>query len=189
MGTPLRRRSLGALLFTFQESVLPEHSCLLRIETRPKIPTPTPATHLVRMRIESRGRDKPAKVLGRDTKHAAARVRCRPRLRGQAYLDMSLPIGDAQTISSPFIVALDDTNAGTSTEQIVVLEIGTGSGYQAAVLSPLVQHVYTIEIVPELGRQAERGLETICEYGNVSTRIGDGFLGWPDAAPPSTRSL
>ncbi|MCA9140466.1 MAG: protein-L-isoaspartate(D-aspartate) O-methyltransferase, partial [Planctomycetales bacterium] len=63
-----------------------------------------------------------------------------------------------------------------------VLEIGTGSGYQAAVLSPLVKHVYTIEIVRELGERAAETLARL-DYGNVSTRIGDGYLGWPDAAP------
>ena len=104
-----------------------------------------------------------------------------PGLREQAYLDMALPIGESQTISSPFIVA-------HMTEQLepqpsdVVLEIGTGSGYQAAVLSPLVDHVYTIEIVRELGESATETLKRL-DYENVSTRVGDGFLGWPEAAP------
>ena len=79
-------------------------------------------------------------------------------LRHQAYLDMALPIGEAQTISSPFIVALM-TEALQPQPADKVLEIGTGSGYQAAVLSPLVDHVYSIEIVRELGddRQAHFG--------------------------------
>lgn len=98
-----------------------------------------------------------------------------------AYLDMALPIGNRQTISPPFVVAY-------MTEQLdpqpsdKVLEIGTGSGYQAAVLSPLVQEVYSIEIVGPLGRKAERTLRRL-KYKNVHTRIGDGFLGWPEAAP------
>jgi protein-L-isoaspartate(D-aspartate) O-methyltransferase len=99
----------------------------------------------------------------------------------RAYLDMALPIGESQTISSPFIVALM-TEALDPKPTDVVLEIGTGSGYQAAVLSPLVKHVYTIEIVEELGQRAKATLERL-GYENVSTRIGDGFLGWPDAAP------
>jgi protein-L-isoaspartate(D-aspartate) O-methyltransferase len=63
-----------------------------------------------------------------------------------------------------------------------VLEIGTGSGYQAAVLSPLVKEVYTIEIVEPLGRKAERTLQRL-KYDNVHVRVGDGYLGWPEAAP------
>ncbi len=101
--------------------------------------------------------------------------------RHQAYLDMALPIGDSQTISSPFIVALM-TEALDPQPSDKVLEIGTGSGYQAAVLSPLVQHVYTIEIVADLGKTAARTL-TRLGYKNVSTKVGDGFLGWPNAAP------
>ena len=105
-----------------------------------------------------------------------------PRTQRQyAYYDMALPIGAGQTISPPFIVAY-------MTEQIdpqpsdKVLEIGTGSGYQAAVLSGLVSEVYTIEIVESLGKTAERTLKRL-KYNNVHTRIGDGFLGWPEAAP------
>ncbi|MEX2168763.1 MAG: protein-L-isoaspartate(D-aspartate) O-methyltransferase [Pirellulales bacterium] len=101
--------------------------------------------------------------------------------RQRAYLDMALPIGEQQTISPPFVVAY-------MTEQLDpqptdrVLEIGTGSGYQAAVLSPLVKEVYTIEIVEPLGRKAQRTLERM-KYDNVHVRVGDGYLGWPEAAP------
>ena len=101
--------------------------------------------------------------------------------RDHAYLDMALPIGASQTISSPFIVALM-TAALDPQPTDKVLEIGTGSGYQAAVLSPLVEHVYSIEIVEDLGQTAKRTLSRL-DYKNVSTRIGDGFLGWPNAAP------
>ena len=100
---------------------------------------------------------------------------------GMAYADRPLPIGHGQTISQPFIVALMtdllDLEPGDS-----VLEIGTGSGYQAAVLSPLVSEVRTVEIVPELGRRAARTLAS-GGYGNVETRVGDGYYGWPEAAP------
>lgn len=101
--------------------------------------------------------------------------------RNRAYFDMALPIGSGQTISPPFIVAY-------MTEQLDpqlsdrVLEIGTGSGYQAAVLSGLVKDVYSIEIVPALGRQAEKTLRRL-NYDNVHTRVGDGFQGWPEHAP------
>ncbi|MGB7348162.1 MAG: protein-L-isoaspartate(D-aspartate) O-methyltransferase [Pirellulaceae bacterium] len=101
--------------------------------------------------------------------------------RKRAYYDMALPIGHSQTISSPFIVALM-TEALDPQPSDKVLEIGTGSGYQAAVLSPLVDHVYSIEIVVDLGERAEETLKRL-GYENVSTRVGDGFLGWPDAAP------
>ncbi len=99
----------------------------------------------------------------------------------RAYYDMALPIGSSQTISSPFIVALM-TEALDPQPTDKVLEIGTGSGYQAAVLSPLVEHVYTIEIVAELGERAKETLRRL-DYENVSVRVGDGFLGWPDASP------
>ncbi len=102
-------------------------------------------------------------------------------VRAMAYADRPLPIGHGQTISQPFIVALMtdllDLEPGDS-----VLEIGTGSGYQAAVLSPLAAEIRTVEIVPELGRRAARTLAA-GGYANVETRIGDGYYGWPEAAP------
>lgn len=103
------------------------------------------------------------------------------KYRGQAYYDMALPIGNQQTISSPFIVAYM-TQALDPQPTDKVLEIGTGSGYQAAVLSPLVKEVYTIEIVEPLGKKAERTLQRL-KYSNVFVRIGDGFQGWPEHAP------
>jgi len=102
-------------------------------------------------------------------------------LHSQAYDDRPLPIGFDQTISQPFIVAF-------MTEQLEpkptdkVLEIGTGSGYQAAVLSELVREVCTIEIVEPLARRAEADLKRL-GYTNVLVRAGDGYKGWPDAAP------
>ncbi|MFM8378151.1 MAG: protein-L-isoaspartate(D-aspartate) O-methyltransferase [Planctomycetia bacterium] len=101
--------------------------------------------------------------------------------RNLAYFDMSLPIGEAQTISGPFVVAY-------MTEKLEpkpadrVLEIGTGSGYQAAVLAPLVGTVYSIEINEKLGEKAAKTLARL-GYKNVVTKIGDGFLGWPEHAP------
>jgi protein-L-isoaspartate(D-aspartate) O-methyltransferase len=99
----------------------------------------------------------------------------------QAYWDMALPIGNHQTISSPFIVAyMTQSLDPQPTDK--VLEIGTGSGYQAAVLSPLVKEVYSIEIVESLGVKAERTLKRL-KYNNVFTKVGDGFQGWPEHAP------
>ena len=104
-----------------------------------------------------------------------------PAYRQKSYFDISLPIGKQQTISSPFIVAYM-TESLDPRETDKVLEIGTGSGYQAAVLSPLVAAVYTIEIVESLGRRASKTLHRL-GYQNVHTRIGDGYLGWPEEAP------
>ena len=104
-----------------------------------------------------------------------------PSMRRFAYQDSALPIGHRQTISPPFIVAyMTETIAPEQKDR--VLEIGTGSGYQAAVLSQLVRDVYTIEIVEPLGRTARRRLQKL-KYDNVHTRIGDGYKGWPEHAP------
>ena len=101
--------------------------------------------------------------------------------RPYAYYDMALPIGAAQTISGPFVVAyMTEKLEPKPTDR--VLEIGTGSGYQAAVLSPLVGMVYSIEISRMLGERAARAL-TRLGYRNVVTKIGDGFQGWAEHAP------
>jgi protein-L-isoaspartate(D-aspartate) O-methyltransferase len=101
--------------------------------------------------------------------------------RSQAYDDHPLPIGSGQTISQPYIVALMTTllDVGPKSK---VLEIGTGSGYHAAVLSRVAGEVYTMEIVDDLGRQARQTLERL-GYKNVQVRIGDGYKGWPEKAP------
>jgi len=99
----------------------------------------------------------------------------------QACEDHPLPIGFEQTISQPYIVA-SMTQALDPQPTDRVLEIGTGSGYQAAVLAELAGEVYTIEIVKPLGLQAEKTLAEL-GYGNVSVRIGDGYAGWPEKAP------
>jgi len=98
-----------------------------------------------------------------------------------AYRDSPLPIGYGQTISQPFIVAYM-TEALDVRPDDRVLEIGTGSGYQAAVLSMLAREVYTIEIVPELARRAAATLKEL-GYANVHVREGDGYAGWPEHAP------
>lgn len=102
-------------------------------------------------------------------------------LRDQAYADRALPIGLDQTISQPFIVAHMTEALGVSRAHDV-LEIGTGSGYQAAVLSQLARNVYTIEIVPALARRAAATLKAL-GYSNVYVREGDGYAGWPEHAP------
>jgi len=104
-----------------------------------------------------------------------------PNLKHLAYQDLALPIGYKQTISPPYVVAyMTETIDPQPGDK--VLEIGTGSGFQAAVLSALVKDVYTIEIVEGLGKQAATRLKKL-DYDNVHTRIGDGYLGWPEEAP------
>jgi protein-L-isoaspartate(D-aspartate) O-methyltransferase len=102
-------------------------------------------------------------------------------LASSAYSDRPLPIGDGQTISQPYIVALMTAALGLAPSDRV-LEIGTGSGYQAAVLCGLAAQVYTIEIKEALYSQARQRLDALgCR--NVSCRLGDGYFGWPEAAP------
>ncbi len=99
----------------------------------------------------------------------------------RAYEDHPLPIGYGQTISQPYIVALMSAEAAVRPGHRV-LEIGTGSGYQAAILAELTDQVYTIEIVEPLARSAAQRLQDL-GYQRIQTRIGDGYLGWPEAAP------
>jgi protein-L-isoaspartate(D-aspartate) O-methyltransferase len=104
-----------------------------------------------------------------------------PGYRSSAYGNTPLPIGHGQTISQPLVVGLM-TELLQLTKTDRVLEVGTGSGYQAAILSVLASKVYTIEIVPELGEMARANLEHL-GYSNVLTKIGDGYQGWPEHAP------
>lgn len=134
---------------------------------------------MVRLQIERRG-VRNAAVL-RAMREVERHLFVPESLRRSAYEDHPLPIGHGQTISQPYIVAamtemLDPKPADR------VLEIGTGSGYQAAVLAKLVRHVYTIEVVEPLGRQAQALLERL-GFRNVTVRIGDGYEGWPEEAP------
>lgn len=100
---------------------------------------------------------------------------------GEAYFDVAMPIGHGQTISSPYIVAYMTEQLDPQPDD-KVLEIGTGSGYQAAILAEIVEEVYTIEIVEALGRKAAHTLKQ-SGYKNVHTRIGDGYQGWEEHAP------
>jgi protein-L-isoaspartate(D-aspartate) O-methyltransferase len=101
--------------------------------------------------------------------------------RKESYVDAALPIGHKQTISPPFVVAYMTQTIDPQPEDRI-LEIGTGSGYQAAILSNLCKEVYSIEIVPELGKSAKERLHRL-KYENVKTKIGDGYLGWEEYAP------
>jgi len=101
--------------------------------------------------------------------------------RAHAYGNYPLPIGAGQTISQPYIVALSTDLIAPQPGQ-TVLEIGTGSGYQAAVLAKIVAQVYSIELIEDLGRAAAARLAAL-GYGNVEVRVGDGYAGWPEKAP------
>ncbi|WP_319521259.1 protein-L-isoaspartate(D-aspartate) O-methyltransferase [uncultured Desulfosarcina sp.] len=103
------------------------------------------------------------------------------KLQAMAYQDSPLPIGHGQTISQPYIVALMSQLLAVESGQRI-LEIGTGSGYQAAVLAEMGALVYSIEIVPELGRQAKKALDPL-GYETIHLKIGDGYQGWPQHAP------
>ena len=101
--------------------------------------------------------------------------------RDRAYSDGPLPIGHGQTISQPYIVAFMTEQLQVSSQH-KVLEIGTGSGYQAAILGELAKHVFTIEIIPELAEGAKNILNHL-SYKNITVRAGDGYKGWPEEAP------
>jgi protein-L-isoaspartate(D-aspartate) O-methyltransferase len=101
--------------------------------------------------------------------------------QSRAYRNHPLPIGSGQTISQPYIVALSTDLIAPQAGQRV-LEIGTGSGYQAAMLAEIVAQVYSIELVPSLGKEAAARLRAL-GYANVEVRIGDGYAGWPEQAP------
>ncbi len=135
--------------------------------------------NMVREQLAARGVRDPRilAAMGRVPRHAFVPAGVQDR----AYDDGALPIGYGQTISQPFIVALM-TLAVDPRPGDRVLEIGTGSGYQAAVLSGLVAEVYTLEIVEPLARRAEADLKRL-GYANVRVRAGDGYRGWPEAAP------
>lgn len=103
------------------------------------------------------------------------------QMKEQAYGDEPLPIGEGQTISQPYIVAYM-TEALRLRGRERVLEIGTGSGYQTAILAEIVREVYTVELIPELSARARAVLEKL-GYRNIQFRVGDGTLGWPEHAP------
>ena len=134
---------------------------------------------MVERQIRQRGVTDPAVL---DALRKVPRERFVPdALLSQAYEDTPLPIGQGQTISQPYIVAYMTDALGVSRAHRV-LEIGTGSGYQAAVLAEIAREVYTVEIVPELARRATDVLRAL-GYTNAHVREGDGYAGWPEHAP------
>ena len=134
---------------------------------------------MVRTQIVDRGITDPAviRAMQRVPRHLFVPERCRQ----SAHADHPLPIGEGQTISQPYIVAFM-TTALRLRPGDRVLEIGTGSGYQAAILAEIVREVYSVEIVEALGKRAEQTLKGL-GYTNIHIRIGDGYEGWPEKAP------
>ncbi len=134
---------------------------------------------MVRTQIENRGIKDPAvlKAMRKVERHRFVP----DSYASRAYGDHPLPIGEGQTISQPYIVALM-TEVLNLQKSDKVLEIGTGSGYQAAILGELCDSIYTIEIVEVLGKRAANLLDTL-EYDNIEVKVGDGYKGWPEHAP------
>jgi len=134
---------------------------------------------MVSDQIEKRGITDPEvlKAMGTVKRHLFV-----PKIiRARAYNDRPLPIGEGQTISQPYIVALMTAGLGLSKNH-KVLEIGTGSGYQAAILAQIAQEVLTIEIKQKLHQSSTKLLQSQ-KFGNLTTRHGDGYFGWPEEAP------
>ena len=137
------------------------------------------ANKMVKYQIEKRGvtNEKVLNVMRNTPRHLFVP----PALASMAYDDYPLPIGEDQTISQPYVVALMTDLLNLKGNEII-LEIGTGSGYQAAVLAQLVDTVYTIELIESLANNSKQRLQNL-NYKNVNVRHGDGYRGWPEAAP------
>ena len=165
--------ALALLILASTSSVAADAALISRHDTARK--------RMVEQQLAAPGRDitnrRVLAVMGRVQRHELVP----DNVRSFAYADQPLPIGYGQTISQPFIVAFMTEKLDPQPSDRV-LEVGTGSGYQAAVLSELVASVHTIEIVEPLGRRAEADLKRL-GYTNVTVRVGDGYKGWPEAAP------
>ncbi len=163
---------LGSILFGQPQQIQPQSSFMSKQWS-------DKANDMVKYQIEKRGitNDNILRVMRNTPRHLFVP----PALSKMAYDDYPLPIGEEQTISQPYIVALmTDLLSLKGNEKI--LEIGTGSGYQAAILSQLVDTVYTIEIVESLANNAKKRLDNL-NYKNVIVKYGDGYKGWPAVAP------
>ena len=137
------------------------------------------AREMVREQIKNRGvsDERVLEVMRKTPRHKFVPE----RYKESAYMDSPLPIGEGQTISQPYIVGLMTSLLDIEGDE-KVLEIGTGSGYQAAILSQLAEEVYTIEVIRELANMSEARLKKL-NYGNVHVKWGDGYQGWPEHAP------
>ena len=163
---------LGSFSFTQSQELQPQSSVMSKQWS-------DKANSMVKYQIERRGIKNPVvlKVMRNTPRHLFVP----PALSTMAYDDYPLPIGEEQTISQPYIVALMTDLLNLKGDE-KILEIGTGSGYQAAILSQLVDTVYTIEIIESLAINANILLNNL-NYKNVIVKQGDGYKGWPSAAP------
>jgi protein-L-isoaspartate(D-aspartate) O-methyltransferase len=168
--------------FMFLPTVLAALGLVGLIQTRSSVQTSEFATQRARMvdeQIAARGVRNRAVL---DAMRAVPRHEFVPETyRNSAYADTPLPIGLDQTISQPYIVALMTELVEPKPEHRI-LEVGTGSGYQAAVIGRIVKEVYSIEIIPQLAQSASERLKRL-GYANIAVREGDGYQGWPDRAP------
>ena len=168
--------------FMFLPTVLAALGLVGLIQTRSSVQTGEFATQRARMvdeQIAARGVRNRAVL---DAMRAVPRHEFVPETyRNSAYADTPLPIGLDQTISQPYIVALMTELVEPKPEHRI-LEVGTGSGYQAAVISRIVKEVYSIEIIPQLAQSGSERLKRL-GYANIAVREGDGYQGWPDRAP------
>ena len=150
-----------------------------RAASRPEDPFAAKRAAMVKEQVAARGVRDPV-VLGA-MRTVPRHLFVPPDVREEAYGDFPLPIGEGQTISQPYVVAVMTESVGLG-KRDKVLEVGTGSGYQAAVLSLLAGSVYSIEINGSLARRAADTLKSL-GYANVQVKSGDGFFGWPEQAP------
>ena len=168
--------------FMFLPTVLAALGLVGLVQTRASVQTGEFATQRARMvdeQIAARGVRNRAVL---DAMRAVPRHEFVPETyRNSAYADTPLPIGLDQTISQPYIVALMTELVEPKPEHRI-LEVGTGSGYQAAVISRIVKEVYSIEIIPQLAQSGSERLKRL-GYANIAVREGDGYQGWPDRAP------
>ncbi|MEE8479193.1 MAG: protein-L-isoaspartate(D-aspartate) O-methyltransferase [Candidatus Neomarinimicrobiota bacterium] len=163
---------LGSILIAQPQQVQPQSSFMSKLWS-------DKANDMVKYQIQKRGITN--KNILRVMRNTPRHLFVPPALSTMAYDDYPIPIGEEQTISQPYIVALmTDLLSLKGNEKI--LEIGTGSGYQAAILSQLVDTVYTIEIVESLAINAKKRLDNL-NYKNVVVKYGDGYKGWPSVAP------
>lgn len=161
-------RILGVTMFACSPAVAPDQTSFEDARAR-----------MVAEQIEARGVRDPRTLAA--LRKVGRHLFVPPSEVAEAYADHPLPIGHGQTISQPYIVAFMTEALGLTGGE-TVLEIGTGSGYQAAVLGEIVARVYSIEIVEPLASEAKERLARL-GYGNVEVRAGDGYQGWPEAAP------
>jgi protein-L-isoaspartate(D-aspartate) O-methyltransferase len=170
---------ISSLFFPFLACNLSDNSQMQSSGLKPPLQYATVREAMVREQIAARGISDIAvlKAMQSVPRH----LFLPEHLWHAAYSDRPLPIGEGQTISQPYIVAFM-TQALQLNPNMKVLEIGTGSGYQAAVLAELVKEVYTIEIICSLAETAEKRLQEM-DYDNIWVKCGDGYQGWPEVAP------